>query len=132
MKKALLIEFDINTGERAGNISPRDPNLPCRSWQDLESKPAREIRLVEDNRNLSQYEGVEGIIILNGEAEINKAIEDITPEQYSIQDETLFLEHLRQKNINLDDYKDKDQQVILKTLHKKGIVGISKTHRKLL
>jgi len=127
MKKALLIEFDINTGKRAGDISPRDPNLPCRSWQDLESKPAREIRLIEDNRDLSQYEGIEGIIILNGEAEINQAIEDIRPEQYSIQDETLFLEHLRQKHINLDDYKDKDYQTILKSLHKKGIVGIGKS-----
>jgi len=132
MKKALLIEFDINTGKRAGNISPRDPNLPCRGWQNLESKPAREIRLAEDNRDLSQYEGIEGITILNGEAEINQAIEDITPELYSIQNETLFLEHLRQRHINLDDYQDKTQQTVLRELHKKGIMGITKTHRKLL
>ena len=132
MKKALLIEFDINTGKRAGDISPRDPNLPCRSWQDLESKPAREIRLVEDNRDLSQYEGVEGVIILNGETEINKAIEDITPERFSIQDEKLFTEHLRQRNINLNVYGGQSQQAVLRSLYDKGIVGIGKIHRKLL
>ena len=126
MKKALLIEFDINTGKRAGDISPRDPNLPCRAWQDLESEPAREVRLIEDDRDISQYEGIPGVTILNGENEINQAIATITHEQYSVQNPGLFLEHLRQRNINLDDYSGQDLQVILQDLHKKGIVCIKK------
>ena len=132
MKKALLIEFDINTGKRAGNISPRDPNLPCHGWQDLESEPAREIRVIEDDRDLVQYGGVEGVTILNGKAEINQAITNIVPERYSIQDEQLFLEHLRQRKINLDDYGGQNQQAVLRSLHKKGVIGISKIYRKLL
>ena len=29
---ALLIEFDVNTGIRAGNIDPNDPKLQCYGW----------------------------------------------------------------------------------------------------
>lgn len=132
MKKALLIEFNLSTGKRAGNISPRDPQLPCHGWQDLESEPAREIRLVEDDRDMSQYEGISGVTILNGEAKINQAITNIVPERYSVKNQGLFLEHLRQRNINLDDYSEQSLQAILHSLHGMGIVGISKTHRKLL
>lgn len=132
MKKALLIDFDLSTGKRAGDISPKDPNLLCHGWQDLESEPAREIRVIEDDRNVAQYEGILGVTILNGEAEINQAITDITPERYSIQDERLFLEHLRQRKINLDDFSGQKQQVVLQSLYEEGIVGIVKRKRKLL
>lgn len=132
MKKALLIEFDVSTGKRAGGISPKDPALPCHGWQDLESEPAREIRLVEDDRDLSKYEGISGVTILNGEAKINQVITDIVPERYFVQDKELFLEHIRQRNINLDDYAEQSQQVILQNLYEKKIVCISKTHRRML
>jgi len=46
--RALLIEFDLATGKRAGDINPKDPALPCYGWQNLEREPAIEIRLVED------------------------------------------------------------------------------------
>lgn len=126
MKRALLIEFDLNTGRRAGGISPHDPNLRCYGWQNLDSVPAREIRLVEDDRDLSQYEGVSGITILNGEVQINRAIDNVVPKTFNIQSETLFLEDLRQRAISLSDYTGWEQQAILKDLHKKGIVGIRK------
>ena len=126
VKKGLLIEFNISTGKRAGDISPRDPNLPCRAWQDLESVPAREVRLIEDDRDISQFEGIPGVTILNGKAEINQAITDIVPERYGIQDEALFLEHLRQRHIKLDDYTGKSQQEIFQDLHNKGIIGMVK------
>ena len=132
MKKALLIEFDLSTGKRAGDIRPKDKNLPCHGWQDLESEPAREIRVIEDDRDMSQYEGISGVTILNGETEINQAINNIVPERYFVQDEQLFLEHLRQRNINLDDYGGQSQQAIMQSLHEKGIVGISKTNRRQL
>ena len=131
-KRALLIEFDLRTGKRAGNISPQDENLPCHGWQDLESEPAREIRVIEDDRDLSQYEGVSGVTVLNGVAEINQAITATVPERHFIQDKDLFLEHLRQRNIKLDDYQGQNQQAILQSLSKKGISGVSKKVRRLL
>lgn len=132
MKKALLIEFNLSTGKRAGDVSPRDRNLPCHDWQDLDSVPAREIRVIEDNRAISQYEGIAGITILNGETEINQAIINITPGRYHIENETIFLEHLRQRNIDLDSYKAQKPQVVLQSLFEKGISGIRKTKRRLL
>lgn len=126
MKKALLIEFNVTTGRRAGSINPRDPNLLCHGWQDLESEPAREIRVIEDDRDVSQYEGITGVTILNGEAEINQTITEVVPIRYTVQDRDLFIEHLRQRNINLDDYSGVNEHDILQDLHGKGIVGVRK------
>lgn len=126
MQKALLIEFDLKTGKRAGNINPKDPKLVCHGWQDLESEPAKEVRLVLDDRDLSIYKGVLGVTVLDNPGQINQAIRDNIPARFNIQQETLMLEHLRQKNISLDDYQGWDAQAILKDLHGKGIVGIRK------
>jgi len=126
VKRALLIEFNSSTGDRAGGISPRDPKLRCYGWQNLESEPNKEIRLVEDDRDLSRYEGIPGGTILSGETEINQAIDTIVPERYSVQDKDLFLEHLRQKDIALDDYSGQSQQDILCALYERGVVGIGK------
>ena len=127
MVRALLIEFDVNTGKRAGEINPKDPKLQCYGWQDLESVPAREVRVVEDDRDLSQYEGIAGITILSGEVEINQAIEAVVPERFFIQEQTLFQEDLRQRGISLaSDYSGWDTPAILKDLHTKGVVGIKK------
>ena len=126
MVRALLIEFDVNTGNRAGEINPKDPKLQCYGWQDLESVPAREVRVVEDDRDLSQYVGIPGVTILTGEAEINQAIEAVVPERFSIQEQTLFQEDLRQRGISLASYSGRDTPAILKDLHTKGVVGIMK------
>lgn len=131
--KALLIEFDLRTGIRAGNVSPRDPNLPCRGWQDLESVPAREIRVIKDGRDVKQYQNVLGITILSGKIEINAAIDSLNLERYTIKEPELFRLHMEQKNINLDDYVGWEEKAIKKDLfEKKKILGIRKhTPRKL-
>lgn len=124
MRKALLIEFDASTGKRAGGISPRDPGLPCRGWQDLNSIPAKEIRLIEDGRAISQYEGITGVTILNSEIEINQAIDQVKPPWHTIESETLFLEDLRQRNIKLSDFEGWSPEQILAELNKRHVVGI--------
>ncbi|GAI95288.1 unnamed protein product, partial [marine sediment metagenome] len=64
--KALLIEVDFSTGRRAGGIHTKNnPNLMCHGWQDLESIPGREIRLVMDG-DTKPYESIKGITILDG------------------------------------------------------------------
>ena len=123
----LLIEFDTSTGKRAGNINNRDPKLQCYGWQDLESTPAREVRVIEDDRELEQFEGIPGVTILRGKTEIKQAITSICKPRYKVQSDALFLEHLRQKNIKLSDYEGQDTADILKDLlEKKKIVGIKK------
>lgn len=123
MERALLIEFDIQTGKRAGNISPRDPKLRCSGWQDLESTPAREIRMIEDDRDLSQYEGIAGITILKGKEEINEAIKREIPDKYQITDKELLFESMRENRMSFTSLRNFDQPC-LKDLFNKGLAGV--------
>ncbi|GAH44035.1 unnamed protein product [marine sediment metagenome] len=75
MKVALLIEFDVSTGKRPANIKSNDPGLWCYGWQKLDVEPALEIRLIRDDRDISTYEGVQGVTVLRGDAAINSAID---------------------------------------------------------
>ncbi len=120
--KALLIEVDFVTGKRAGNINPRDSNLPCYGWQDLER--GLEIRLVEDDRDLSQYEGVAGVTVLDGKESINQSIIDTVPTKYAIKDKELLIAHLKEKNILLDTLVGKTLDTQAETLFKQGFAGI--------
>ena len=122
--KALLIEFDINTGERKGGISPRDKGLFCNGWQNLESVPALEIRLIRDSRDHVIYHNIPGVTILHSEKEINAAIVNLVPDRYKVENEALMLEHLRQKEIKLDDYAGLKNNNILEDLYKRGVAGI--------
>ena len=121
--KALLVEFNGKTGKRAGNINPNDPKLQCYGWQDLEVHPPIEIRIIEDNRNVSQYEGIEGVTVLSNKTEINKAIDDYIPIRYGIENEVLFQEHLREKKVKLDKIEGNTKD-ILRELFKQGIKGM--------
>ena len=84
MKKptALLVEWNIYTGKRAGNIDPNDPKLQCYGWQTWDKEPALELRLIEDDRDISQYENIKGVTIIRGIQEINKCIIDNFPPRY--------------------------------------------------
>jgi len=121
--KALLIEFNGKTGKRAGNIDPNDPKLQCYGWQNLDVHPAIEIRVIEDDRDVSQYEGIEGVTILSNKTEINTAIDEHIPIRYKIDNEVLFQEHLREKKIKLSKIEGNTKDV-LKELFKQGVKGI--------
>lgn len=82
MKRALLIEWDPITGKRAGDINPRDPKLQCYGWQNWDREPALELRLVEDDRDLSQYKNVKGVTIIEGVEAINEVIDKHFPPRY--------------------------------------------------
>lgn len=127
MKTALLIEFDGHTGERAGGISPRDPKLRCHGWQQLDTTPCLEIRVIYDNRDISQYKGIPGVTILHGKAAINAAIDDLDLVRYSIDNEALLRISIEQKKINLaTEYEDMSSPEILKALHARKVHGIAK------
>lgn len=130
--KALLIEFDLRTGVRAGGINPKDPKLQCHGWQDLESKPAKEIRLVEDDRDLSKYEIVEGVTILDGVDEINAAIQAYIPSKYKVTDMTLMIEHAKSKGINLDRFIGMNPSQVAKEAFNQGLAGVSERKPELV
>lgn len=129
--KALLIEFNINTGERPGGISPKDKNTRCFGWQNLDVTPALEIRLIEDDRDVGQYEGVEGIIILHNNGEIQAAI-DALPTAHSIDNSDLFKISVEQKGINLDTVPGANSKEQLANLHTQGVKGIARKDRRKL
>ncbi len=127
MKKALLIEFDVSTGKRPANIKSNDPGLWCYGWQKLDVVPALEIRMIQDDRDISQYESVSGVTILEGKAAINAAIDALELERYSIDNEVLFRASVEQKGINLNAYEGQKTADVLKDLHSKQVLGIRKT-----
>ena len=103
--KALLIEFDLGTGRRAGGISPKDPGLRCHAWQNLDSAPAKEIRLIEDERDVKQYENIKGVTVLNTDDEIEEAIEKIVPEKICVEDEMMMRLDIEQRGIQIKDIR---------------------------
>ena len=126
-EKALLIEWDIDTGDRAGSINPHDPKLFCRGWQNMDVSPAVELRLVMDDRDMQQYEGVGGVTVLIGKDVINAVIDANFPSKISIEDELIYSEHLKSKRGKIDIDKLPDDRTerlkVLKTKYKiKGIV----------
>ena len=125
-KKALLIEWDLSTGERAGNINPRDPKLHCNGWQNMDVNPAIELRLVNDDRDLSVYENVSGVQVLIGDNKINAAIVANFPSKMKIEDELIYTEHIKLKRGKIDiDALPNDRESrlrLLKTLY--GVKGI--------
>ena len=80
---ALKIKVDFNTGERAGGIDPKDPNLICIGWQNL--KTGWEIRLIRNEEKIDEYiqkySNIEGVEIIEGIENIDKAIDEIIPEE---------------------------------------------------
>lgn len=122
--KGLLIEFDLKTGKRAGGINPRDPGLVCYGWQNIDTDPAVEIRLIADNRDTTQYEGVDGITVLNNDTEIDNAIDTHIPSTYSMINPLFVIESMKEKNIQFSTLKNKDMKTILSELHGKGVAGI--------
>lgn len=125
-KKALLIEWDPSTGERAGNINPRDPKLHCNGWQNMDVNPAVELRLVNDGRDLSIYDSVDGVTVLTGTDDINAAITANFPSKIKIDDELIYSEHIKSKRgkINIDELPDdrEERLKVLKSVH--GVKGI--------
>lgn len=127
--KALLIEWNQSTGKRAGNINPKkDQKLICHNWQNMEVTPAIELRIVEDDRDMSQYEGVPGITILNGKEAINNAIDANFPSKISIEDELIYSEHVKEqignKKIKINELPDDRTKRLKELKNKYGIKGI--------
>lgn len=118
---ALKIKVDFETGERAGGIDPRDPNLYALA-QNLED--GWEIRLILDNRDISIYQNVEGIEVIEGVENIDKAIVELLPneEQYFFtRDDTLLQVSILAKHqdpndsFNVNDIPDESSTVQVQT-----------------
>lgn len=92
----------------------------------MDVEPALELRLVEDERDLSTYKNAKGVTVLEGAAAINAAIDEHFKLRLSVDDELIFLEHIRMK-LNAKDVDalpdDANERLkVLKNKHKiKGI-----------
>lgn len=127
--KALLIEWDGATGRRAGNIDMSDPKLQCYGWQNLVARPCLELRVIEDDRDVSPYKGIEGVTILEGDVSIDAAIDEHFPSMITIDNEKMFELHLAQRNIDLDKVAGETTEEALKNLKGMGIKGIRENKR---
>ena len=133
--RALLIEWEGRTGKRAGNINMKDPKLQCYGWQNMDVTPMLELRIVEDDRDLSHLEGVEGVTIIEGKTAINQAIDDNFPPVYHLSDEFIYQQHFLQKNkipataIDIDQLPDKAQDRLQVLMETHGLKGIAKKER---
>jgi hypothetical protein len=125
--KALLIEWDPNTGKRAGNINPKDRYLQCNGWQNMETIPAIELRIIKDDRDISQFKNIKGITVLEGRDAINESIDTNFKIRYCIDDDVIYSEHLKnklnKKEIDIEILPD-EREERLKTLKKMGVKGI--------
>ena len=128
--KALLIEVDFATGIRAGGLKTKNnPNLWCEGWQDLDSIPGKEIRIVKDG-NTTPYEGIPGITILDGETEINAAIDANIPTQYAVRDMPLLIAHMKEKGISLDTLANKNMKQIAQEAFALNLAGVEERKSK--
>jgi hypothetical protein len=125
-KKALLIEWDQSTGKRAGDVNPRDVHLRCDGWQNMDATPAIELRLVEDDRDISIYDSVNGVTVLTGTDDINEAIVANFPSKVTVDDEFVYSEHMISKRGKIDmDSLPEDRTERLKVLKETyGVKGI--------
>jgi hypothetical protein len=127
-KKALLIEWNPSSGKRAGNINPKDVNLRCNGWQNMNVTPALELRLVEDDRDLSKYKGIEGVTILHGTDQINASIDVNFPSKIVIEDELMYNEHVKEqigdKKISIFELPNNRNKRLKELKDKYGIKGI--------
>lgn len=131
--KALLIQFDVSRGDRGGRpagVLSRDPALQCYGWQDLDSTPQTEIRVIEDDRDISQFEGreTEGIKVLYTDEEVQSEIDKL-PARFNVEDSDLFQAHIKQKGVVIDSLNGKTTQEQLEELYIQGIKGIRKHFR---
>jgi hypothetical protein len=128
--KAIKIKVDFNTGERAGGVNPRSPNLKCHpTWQDLDN--GWEIRSISDEA-ADRYRGVEGITVLENEAEITAELEANFPHKvmWKVTNEALLNLSLRQINPDLSSLsQDATHDEELEFLYNAGCRGIGRIVR---
>jgi len=128
---ALLIEFDLKTGRRAGGIDPRDKHLKCYGWQNLDEEDitakgyvwksdipagqrALEIRVVDESLSgratldMIRHDKPAGVTILEGNAAINEALDKYF-NQYDYvlpageAERGLLVEALKEKGLKVSD-----------------------------
>ncbi len=128
--RALLLEWDPSTGKRAGGINNKEVALRCKGWQNMDVKPALELRLVEDDRDLTvaPYANTNGVTVLIGKDEINQAITMHFPSRYEIVDREWMIEGARQKGVAAEEFHNMRGQDMAKKGFELKLPGIVVKH----
>ena len=122
--KALLIDVNFTTGERAGAVWTKgNANLYGNpNWQ---SRPmiglGKEIRLIVDG-NAEPYRGIGGVVVLESETEIDAACQAFAYEAYTVQDLNAVLTSIAENDIDTSDITDFN--VDAEKLYNRGAAGI--------
>jgi len=126
---ALEIDVDFNTGARAGDVDPRDRNLACPGWQNIDL--GKEIRLIINeaviDEYIDRYTGVPGITILEGKDTINARVLTLVPTRYAVVVPPLLETSITIKRIRIDDIPPEtppNEQV--RIVYERGGLGIRK------
>lgn len=129
--KALLVNVEFSTGKRPAVIlngsGKIKENLWCgNKWQNLDT--GKEIRAVKDG-NVTLYENVEGITILQTEAEIRAALMKHCPDEevHMISNEGIMNANIVSSNIDFSELSQTaSREEELAFLYDKGVRGIDR------
>jgi len=128
--KGLLMDWAPTSGKRAGGFDPKDRRFRCDpSWQN--TKTGKEVRVAIEDKDVGEWRNVPGIVVLYTDEEIDAAVAELQPEEptFSIQNEALLVEYIRQANIDITNMSQ-DRATLAKQLHEAGCVGVHKKVRK--
>ena len=127
--KALFIQVNFITGDRAGGlINHKDPNLRCHPlWQDTDA--GSEVRMVMDD-NADPYRGIAGVVVLEGEAEIDARVALYEKTHYKIDSEPMMNASIPAKKIKISSIgAEESLHDQTKKLYDLGALGITKVTR---
>jgi len=147
---AFKIKVDFTTGERAGGINPKDPNMICPGWQNFGK--GEEIRLIVNEDKIDEYVrrygNKEGVEVIEGIENIDKAIDELIPPEkqvdYTVYMPELFMASIIAKHLdpndtfNVNDVPNPDpveisvdetRKRVLKHLMERGVKGIRPVRR---
>lgn len=126
--RALMIDVNFGTGERAGGIEPNSDTLLMEpTWQSW--LLGKEMRLCPESL-ITKYEGKPGIAVI-AEADIPDACQIFAEEQYAIASHDLVAESVKQKGIDITDLdSNMDDKELAKILLERGALGVKYRKRK--
>lgn len=122
----LRIVVNFNTGERAGGINPRDPNLRGHSsWQRIDQ--AIEVRIILDG-NIAPYRNLMGVTILIGTDAVDAAIAALqSPISYAVQSWDMVAAHVAQTETDISDLRPPmTESAIAQELWNRGVLGVTR------
>ena len=132
--KGIKQKANFQTGERPTKILEiKDGKLVGRDKRFRTHKQCTqtgcEIFITDDDNAVKDYEGIEGVEILQDVAAINARTLEMHDDNPRIENESLLVEYIRQAGVDITDIGGKTGTELADALSKKGCPGIVKSKR---